>query len=75
MLYIIYPMLYCMFRVDMDQFIRKQAVDLFREQHPEEAEDLDPEDFEYYEFQGLIFKHHIKELVLSKFSLNLFTDV
>ncbi|XP_071156753.1 chitin synthase chs-2-like [Mytilus edulis] len=43
-----------LYRVDMDQFIRKQAVDLFREQHPEQAEDLDPEDFEYYEFQAHI---------------------
>ncbi|CAC5419944.1 CHS1 [Mytilus coruscus] len=41
-----------LYRVDMDQFIRKQAVDLFREQNPDE--EPDPEDFEYYEFQAHI---------------------
>ena len=38
------------FRVDHDQFIRKQAVEMERMENPDG--NLDPEDFEYYEFQG-----------------------
>jgi hypothetical protein len=35
-----------------DQFIRKQAVEMETMENPDG--NLDPEDFEYYEFQGTI---------------------
>ena len=38
------------FRVDHDQFIRKQAIEMERLKNPDS--NLDPGDFEYYEFQG-----------------------
>ena len=41
-----------LYRVDHDQFIRKQAVEMETMENPDG--NLDPEDFEYYEFQGTI---------------------
>ena len=41
-----------LYRVDHDQFIRKQAVEMETMENPDG--NLDPEDFEYYEFQAHI---------------------